>query len=535
MLRWLSRIFNGQTDGITAAALIVGASSLLSRVLGIVRDRVLAGTFGAGDALDAYYAAFRLPDTVYNLVILGAISAGFIPVFTEYLEKKGKSEAAKIAGQILSTVGVILVAGSILVFIFAPWILPFIVPGFSSEKLSLTVELTRIMTLSPVFLGLSAVIGGVMQSLKRYVGFALAPIMYNAGIIGGTLILGPSIGILGAAWGVVVGAFLHLIVQAAAFSDFSMMRLPVPTLKSEAVRKILSLMGPRTAALGVSQLSLVILLGIATTLPAGSVAVYNLANNLQSFPLGVFGISFAIAAFPLLSQAASRSDDAAFRAALTGAARKIAFFILPATAAFILLRAQIVRLVLGMGEFDWSDTIRTADVVALLALSLIAQSIVPLLTRAFYARQNTWTPFWITAIGESLTIVLALWFRTSFGLLGLAAAVSISITIQCLLLVAALRKQFGSLGRGEFMYSVYRNGVATIAFCVAGFPVREWLGTVFPLRTFWQVALQFSAAFFAGMVAFCITAWLMKSPEWKELSEAIRQRLWKKAKLMEVI
>lgn len=535
MLRWLSKIFNGQTDGITAAALIVGASSLLSRLLGILRDRVLAGTFGAGDALDAYYAAFRLPDTIYNLVILGAISAGFIPVFTEYLERKGKTEAAKIAGQILSTVGVSLVVGSMVIYVLAPWILPFIVPGFSPDKLAVTVDLTRIMTLSPVFLGLSAVIGGVMQSMKRYVGFALAPIFYNAGIIGGTMLLGPSIGILGAAWGVVIGAFLHLLVQAAAFSEFSMMRLPLPTLKSEAVRKILSLMGPRTAALGVSQLSLVVLLGIATTLPAGSVAVYNLANNLQSFPLGVFGISFAIAAFPLLSQAASREDDAAFRLSLTGAARKIAFFILPSTAAFILLRAQIVRLILGMGEFDWSDTIRTADVVALLALSLMAQSLVPLLTRAFYARQDTWTPFWITAAGEALTVLLALWLRGPFGLLGLAGAVSISISIQCLFLLIALRKRFGSLGRGEFVYSLYRNGVATIAFCVAGFPVREWLGTVYPLRTFWQVALQFGAAFLAGMLAFCLTAWLMKSPEWRELSEAIRQRLWKKAKLMEVI
>lgn len=533
MLKWISKILNGHTDGLTAAALIVGGSSFASRILGVLRDHVLAGSFGAGNALDAYYAAFRLPDAIYNLVILGAISAGFIPIFSEYLEKQGRTEAAKLAAQVFSTVGGVLLAGSLLVFLFAPWILPFTVPGFDGDKLALTVTLTRIMSLSPVLLGLSAVVGGVMQTMRKYIGFALAPVLYNLGIIFGTIVLGPHYGIIGAAWGVVIGAAMHFVMQFMAFEEFSMMSLPRPSFKAPAVRRIIGLMGPRTASLGISQISLVILTGIATTLEPGSVAVYNLANNLQSFPLGLFGISFSIAAFPLLSQAVNRQDAQAFRSALTGAARKIAFFILPSTAIFVLLRAQIVRLVLGDGQFNWNDTIRTAAVLAVLVLSLLFQSMVPLLARAFYARQDTWTPFWISAFCEGVMIALALALRQSFGLLGLAAAFTVSTSLQAIGLLLALRKSFGSLGRGEFLYSMYRNGMATIALCAAGFPMREWLGTLYPLRTFWQVALQAGGTVSVGGLAFILTAWIMKSPEWVELWEAVQNRLWKKAKVME--
>ncbi|MCE9586024.1 murein biosynthesis integral membrane protein MurJ [Candidatus Uhrbacteria bacterium] len=533
MITWFKKMWNGETDGLTAAALIVGASSLASRLLGLVRDRVLAGTFGAGSSLDAYYAAFRLPDTVYNLLILGAISAGFIPVFTEYLETKGKESAAKLAAQVLTTVGACVAVASALVAVFAPVIMPLIVPGFDAETLQKTIELTRVMSVSPLLLGLSAVIGGVMQSMKRYVGFALAPVFYNFGIIVGTIVLSPTMGIMGAAIGVVAGAFMHFLVQASTLPAFPLGKLPWPSFSSAGVRRILALMGPRTAALGISQVNLVFLLALATTIEPGAVSVFNLANNLQMFPVGLIGISFAIAAFPSLAKAHAIEDDEGYRHALSAAARKIIFLIIPAMAVFILLRAQIVRLALGAGEFNWNDTIRTADALAWFAVSLVAQSLVPLLARAFYALQDTWTPFWISIISEAVIIGLAIVLREPFGVMGLAMAFSAAAIVQCLLLGLFLRRMFGQLGKGETLISTYKTSIATVALCTAAFPVRQWLGTIYNLEATWQVVLQASGTLVAGGLAFFVTAWLVRSPELVEFRMAAEKRLFKKARLVE--
>lgn len=536
MIRFLKTWMNRQTDGLAAAALLVGGSSLASRVLGILRDRVLAGSFGAGMQLDAYYAAFRLPDTAYNLVILGAVSAGFIPVFTAWMERDGKEAAMRLAARVLSTVGLILIVLSALIVLLAPVLVPWLAPGFSAEAVDLAVKLTRVMALSPIFLGISAVIGGVMQSMRRFVGFALAPVFYNLGIIAGTVVLGPTLGVMGAAIGVAFGAFLHLVIQSIAARDvglFVTFHASRFTLHDKGIRKILTLMGPRIAALGVSQASLIILFALATMTETGAVAVFNLSSNIQSFPLGLFGISFAIAAFPMLSRSAGANDDEGYRAVLSSAARKICFFVIPATAIFFLLRAQIVRLVLGQGLFGWEDTIRTADMLGIMALSLLAQSLSPLLIRALYARQDTWTPFLVSVTAEVTTILVAVMLRVPFGLRGIGIAFSVGATVQAIVLLIALRKRFGKLGRGETLYSVYRTVIATVALCVVGFPIREWLGTIYPLETFLQVALQAGGTIVLGGFAFLVTAWMMKSRELQEIANGFRSKFMRKAAIVE--
>ncbi|MCC6563387.1 murein biosynthesis integral membrane protein MurJ [Candidatus Uhrbacteria bacterium] len=533
MITFFKRWMTQQTDGLTAAAFIVGSSSLASRILGIFRDRVLAGTFGAGMQLDAYYAAFRLPDTAYNLVILGAVSAGFIPVFTAWMEKEGKESAMRLAARVLSAVGLVLIAASLFIIVFAPVLIPWLAPGFTAEGNKLAVDLTRVMALSPIFLGLSAVVGGVMQSMRRFIGFALAPVFYNLGIIAGTVFFGPEIGIMGAAVGVVLGALMHLIVQSVAATGVGFWPPAAPNFKDPGVRKILTLMGPRMAALGVSQISLTVLFAVATLTETGAVAVFNLSNNIQSFPLGLFGISFAIAAFPALSRAAGASDDEGYRQTLSSAGRKICFFVIPATAIFFLLRAQIVRLVLGQGVFGWEDTIRTADMLGIMALSLVAQSLSPLLIRALYARQDTWTPFLISVFAEATTIISALVLHGPFGLRGIGIAFSVGATVQAIILLIVLRKRFGRLGQGETLYSVYRTVIATVALCVVGFPIREWLGTVYPLETVWQVALQAGGTMLFGGLAFLVAAWIMKSSELEELAHGIKSKFMRKTRLVE--
>ena len=389
MFRFFSKLWNGETASVTTAAIIVGAASLASRLVGVLRDRVLASTFGAGDVLDAYYAAFRIPDFLYNLVILGALSAAFIPVFTEYLEKRERGEAWRLAERVLSVVGAVIAVLCLVLITAAPKLVPLTVPGFDPAKIALTVQLTRVMFLSTFFLALSAVLGGVLQATRRFIAFSLAPVFYNVGIIAGVVLLVPNFGPVGLAWGVVAGAALHLITRASGALAIGWDRVPFPRLHPEGVRRRLTLMGPRAAGLAVTQISRVILLSLASSLAVGSVAVLNLATNLQTVPVGIIAISFAVAAFPALSRASSARDRESFKNILGSTARKIVFLILPATAMFLILRAQFVRLILGEGQFDWDDTIRTANVLGILASSLLAQSLVPLLARAFYALQDT--------------------------------------------------------------------------------------------------------------------------------------------------
>ncbi len=530
MIKFLKGLWTGETDGLAAAAFIVGAASLASRVVGVLRDRILASTFGAGVQLDAYYAAFRLPDFLYNLIILGALSAGFIPVFTQYLETKGKEGARQLAEMMVSLVLLIMSALAIVLTVVAPKLVPLTTPGFAGEKLALTIQLSRIMFLSPVLLGLSGVMGGILQSTRRFIPFAFAPILYNLGIIAGARLLVPWFGIKGLAWGVVVGAFLHLIAQA---SVAGIRRLPWPSLRSEGVRRILKLMVPRTLGLAATQINLVILLILASSLPTGSVAVFNLADNLQNFPVGLIGISFAIAAFPALSRAFALKDQPSFQKAFSIACRNIIFFLLPVTVLFLLFRAQIVRLILGSGQFDWDDTIRTANVLGWFTLSLLAQSLIPLFARAFYALHDTWTPLAIGIVDEILTGIGAYFLRGFFGVNGLAMAFSIASTVQLVLLYVWLRFKHQPLGGRVIFTSIIKTSLATMALSLVALELRQWIGTVYPLRKFWQLALQVGVGSFAGLIVFVIVAWLLRSQELQELFSAVARRLWRKQKVAE--
>lgn len=533
MKLFFSRLWHSETNGLTAAALIVGMASLASRVIGVVRDRIFASQFGAGDVLDVYYAAFRLPDLLYTLIILGALSAGFIPVFAEYMETRSRDEAWRLAERVLSVVGATMMVVCAALVLLSRVLVPLAVPGFSGEKLEATIQLTRIMALSPFFLGLSAVMGGVLQATRHFFAFAMAPVFYNVGIIFGALVLSPVMGVQGLAWGVVLGSFLHLVTQATVALRLGLRRIPVPSFKTEGVKRILWLMAPRTAGLAVSQVNTVILLALASSLPEGSIAVFNLANNLQSFPVGIFGIAFAVAAFPSLAIAAGSKDDREFKQIISSASRKISFLILPSVAIFFLLRAQIVRLVLGAGVFSWNDTIRTADVLGIFTFSLAFQALTPLFARAFYALQDTWTPLVIGVITEAFNLLLALTLREPFGILGLAMAFSAASLLNLMLLWWFLYYKKGPVSDGRVMSSFVKTAAASVVLFGFGWPVRQALGTVFPLRTFWQVALQMTGTLAVGFLAFFTIAYLMRSEELRDFIESIRKRLFKNVRKIE--
>ncbi len=510
------------------AALLVSSASVVSRVVGVLRDRVLVTTFGASPALDAYYAAFRLPDVIYSLLILGALTAGFIPVFTEYWEKRSPEEAWKLSEQVLSVIGTALLVASVLLWILAPFLIPMTVRGFQPETQALTITLTRIMCLSPFLLGLSAVMGGVLQARRRLFAFALAPVLYNLGIILGALWLSPRWGIVGVAMGVVGGATLHLLAQLSVAYRLGIRHICFPSLRSEGVRRILVLMGPRTLGLAVAQINLVILLSFASVLPAGSISVFTLANNLQSFPIGIIGVSFAIAVFPLLSLRVTQADPVGFGNIFSQTVQRILFFMIPLTAMFLVLRLPLVRLVLGEGRFGSGDTVLLASVLGWFSLSLIAQALIPLFARGLYALQNTWTPLWISLGAEGLNLFLATRLIPQFGIQGLAMAFSSAAFFQVGCLWVALAKS-RPIHHRTIALLVLKMTLASIVFgTIAGFVMTK-LTDRHGMSGFWIICTQLFIAIGIGLMSMSVLLTYLRVPEWEQICTKIAgqvRRAW---------
>ncbi len=405
----LGRFLNSQTKTISGAAGILAITALISRLLGLIRDRLLASTFGAGSDLDVYFAAFRIPDFVYNILIAGGVIVAFLPLFSEYF-LKDKKEAWDFANNVLNVFLFFLVLISLGISIFAPILVKIITPGFSPQQISLTVLLTRILFLSPILLGLSSIFSGVLQYSNKFLAYSLAPVLYNLGIIMGIIFLAPASGILGVTLGVILGAFLHMIIQIPSAISSGFSYKPTFNLKDPKIKKVFSLMIPRTLGVAAPQINLMVVTAIASGLPAGAISIFTFANNLQQFPLGLIGIPFAIAAFPALSQdwAAQRKDEFIKKFSLTF--RKILFLIIPISFLIFIFKNQIVEIILRTGRFSEDAAKMAAASLGLFALGIFATCLIPLIFRAFFALQDTKTPTVIAIIAVILNIFLSFGF-----------------------------------------------------------------------------------------------------------------------------
>jgi len=403
------RFFNSQTKTISGAAGILAITALISRLLGLVRDRLLASTFGAGSDLDVYFAAFRIPDFVYNILIAGGVIVAFLPLFSEYF-LKDKKEAWDFANNVLNVFLFFLVLISLGISIFAPILVKIITPGFNPQQISLTSLLTRILFLSPILLGLSSIFSGVLQYFNKFLAYSLAPVLYNLGIIMGIIFLAPASGILGVTLGVILGAFLHMVIQIPSAINSGFWYKPTFNLKDPKIKKVFSLMIPRTLGVAAPQINLMVVTAIASGLPAGAISIFTFANNLQQFPLGLIGIPFAIAAFPALSQdwAAQRKDEFIKKFSLTF--RKILFLIIPISFLIFILKNQIVEIILRTGRFSEDAAKIAATSLGLFVLGIFATCLIPLIFRAFFALQDTKTPTIIAIIAMILNIFLSFGF-----------------------------------------------------------------------------------------------------------------------------
>ena len=522
-----SKLLSGRpTESITAAAFIIAVSGFASRFLGLLRDRILASQFGAGDTLDAYYAAFRIPDLLYNLLILGALSAAFIPVFTGLISKNKEEEGWELTSGILNLNVAVLIFFAAIFAIFAPSLMHLITPGFSGAKMDLTITLTRIMFLSPIFLGISAVFGGVLVSMKKFVIYSIAPIMYNIGIIIGALFFVRFMGPSGLALGVILGAFMHMLIQypAVKFSGFKFNLSFAKALKNKHVREVIRLMIPRTIGIAINQINFLIITVFASLLASGSLAIFNFANNIQSFPLALFGVSFAMAVFPTLSACAAKDDKKEFAANFSRTFRKILFFVIPLTFFMIMLRAQLVRVILGSGQFNWEDTVLTFETLGVLMLCLFSQSLEQLLTRAFFAIHDTKIPFYAAIGTEILNILLVVLLIGRFSVIGLAIAYSAASIFDMIVLFVILSKRMGGLDGRNIFNSTMK---VLLASAISGLVIqvsKNFIGRMANIDTFLGIFTQMIISGGLGIVVFLAMSYILKIEEFFHFKNSIFKR-----------
>jgi putative peptidoglycan lipid II flippase len=467
-LNKLKNIFDHQAKSINKAAIILAATSFLSALLGLLRDRLLAGRFGAGDELDIYYTAFRIPDFLTMVLVMGAISAAITPIFSQHLVRSNK-EAWKFLANLLNLFLFILIIVSLILIIFVPQLIGLIAPGFSGEKKELTILLTRIMFLSPFLLGIGNILSSVLCVFRRFLIASFTPIVYNLGIIFGILFFVPIMGLKGLAWGVVLGGILYVLIQLPILFKIGFSPQRILNFKDESFRKVVRLSIPRSVGLAASQINLVVMTAIASKLASGNIAIFNLADNLSRPLLTFVGISFSTAAFPSLALAFSKKSKDKFFQIFSETFSKIIYFILPLSLLLFILRDLVVKIILKVGKFGLIDTHLTAACLGMFALGLFAQSLVLLIAKVFYAVQNTKIPAIASIITMIFNIPLALFFVRFFSfqnsiqaifikifnlqnlenisIIGLPLAFSISATIQFLILLAIFyqkKKQFFS-------------------------------------------------------------------------------------------
>ncbi len=515
-------------QSIAAGALIVAFFGILSRILGLIRDRILASHYGAGDELDIYYAAFRLPDLIFELLVVGALGAAFIPIFTKLITKKNTARAWKaVSGVFFMIVGTMLIL-SIVGVIFAPFLMHIIVPGFPAEKMSETVQLARIMFLSPIFLSASAVLGGVLVSFRRFILYSMAPLFYNIGIIIGATIFAPRMGLVGLAGGVVLGAFLHLIVHIIAVNK-AKLKVIMPNelpYKNKDVRHIMLLMVPRMFSSASNQISLLLITFFASMLAAGSLTVFSFAINIQGVVLGLIGIPFAVAAFPVLSSKFAGGDTKAFIGVLSQTLRRILYYAVPLSIIFFVMREQIVRVVYGAGHFDIDDTVLTYQILGILCLSLFAQSVIPLLARGFYAMQNTKTPFYVALSAQAINAFLIIILIRSLGIYAIAIAFSVAAIFNALLLFIILHKHVEDYEYKDTLRTATQIAIATFVTFVVTYFMRNILGTILPLEFVWGVLVQLVVAGGVGVGVYLFVTAIFGMREFETIKKKIIIRIF---------
>ncbi len=511
---------------LVTASLILTGAALASRILGWIRLLVIGSQFGVSSDLDAYFAAFRIPDAIFQLVVAGALSAALIPVFSSYRARGDEEEAWKLASSIINLVLIALIVLSALMAILAPFFVPIITPGYDQPTTELTVKLTQIMLISPVLIGMGAVVSGILNSYQQFTIPSLAPLAYNLVIIAAAIFLAPILGIEGLAVGVVIGSAAHLAIQLPSLARVGKRFELTLNLGHPGVRKVGRLMGPRMLGLAAGQLNFLVSTILASTLIAGSLTVYNYAFQLSQLPVGIIGVSVAIALFPTMSQDAALGRVGNIRRQVAGAVRVLIFVAAPLMAVMIVLRDPLTSVFYQYGLFNQGASERTADALAYFAIGLVGHIVVHVLARAFYAMQDTKTPVTWAIIAVAINVPLMVLLVEPMGVNGLALALSISAVIEVIGLLWSLRGRLDGIEGPSILWSLVRAGIAAVVAALVMAGGLALFDATIPdvMADPFGRLIGLLVLGGAGAVTFVLVAGVLRSPELTQLRDAVQRR-----------
>lgn len=502
------------TPSLMRNAVIVGVAFVASRALGVVREVVIAAKFGTSAEYDAYVAAFRIPDLLFLIVMSGAFGSAFIPVFGGFLTRGDRQGAWRLASAILSYTLVALAVVSALVFLLAdPLMNTVIAPGLGDES-ELAIELTRLLLLSPLLLGLGIAFKGMLEAQERFTLAAIAPVFYNLGIIFGAIALTPSFGIHGLAFGVIIGAALHAGLQFVGLARSGLRLGWVLDRSTPGLSQVVRLMGPRVLGQAAFQVNFIVMTNFASRLGTSMVGSLNYAFQLFMVPYGVLALSLSTVIFPRLARQYEMGSISEMKETLGRALAPLVFLSLPAAVGLLCFRTSIVQVLFQIGSFDEESTEMVASALAYFALGLLGFAITEAVTRAFYAMQDTRTPVIVSVSAVGINVALSWILSREMGFTGLALAMSVASSVEAVLLVAILRGRIGGFSR-QVLSSTGRAVIATALFA----PLAYWMGSELASatdpadgRSLWTYLL-FAYGLGTAAVAYFAFAYLLGSPE----------------------
>ncbi len=549
MVSRLFQLIKKQYGSIHQAALLLGVFSLTSQLLGLIRDRALVSNLGPSLSLDVYYAAFRVPDFIFTVLASLVAVTAIIPFLVDHNQRGGHAAAQAFMNRVFTVFIIVMCIVCGVAALAMPWIAHIVAPGFDQEAITLLTSMSRIMLLSPIILGLQNLLGSVVQLHKKFFVYALAPVMYNLGIVFGVFVLYPMFGLHGLAYGVALGALLHLGIQLPVVANLNFIPRFTLRISWKEMLEIVQVALPRTLTLAMSTIITLLLTAIASGLSVGSISILTFALNLQTVPIQMISVSYAIAAFPSLVEKYSAGKRDEFFQLIRGASQQIIFWSLPITAFFIVFRAHIVRIVYGTQVMSWNDTRVTAALFAVLALGIVAQSLSLVFIRAYYASGKTAKPFILTLIGGVVTCVLAFVF-THFGsasselttfarvvlrltgvsnvsVVGLGVAYSIGQFVSLFLFWFSFRMDFDAHVLRTLWKTVWTATVGSIVLGVTSYAILFLVSDLILGSTFWGVVGQVSIAGMFGILCAAGTLYLLESEELAIFYNALRSRFWK--------
>jgi putative peptidoglycan lipid II flippase len=506
----LSILFKRQNN-ILSAAFVIMTTVILSQILGLVRQRLLVSIFGASNTLGIYLASSRLPDFLFQIIIAGALSSAFIPIFSDYITKEKNRDAYKLASTLIVLSLITFSIFSLFVFIFANQFSSLLAPGFSGDQVKLMAQLTRIIIVGELLFIIGSFLSALLQSYNHFFVPGIASALYNLGIIIGIVILAPFIGIYSAAYGVILGALIFVMVQIPLVRRVGFSFMPSLSLKTIGIREVLKLMWPRTISIGVFQLGTIITVTLVSFLPTPgrSYVIFDYAQTLAFAPVVLFGQAIAQAAFPVLAKEKDRIED--FKTTFIASFTQMLFLVLPISALFLVLRIPIVRLVFGAAQFDWQATVLTGRTLAFFSLSIFAQALSYLIARGFYALHDTKTPLIVGGITTFLMIGLGAIFIFVYhlGIESIAIAYSISSILNVLIQFIFLNKKTGGFRLSSILIPFSKILIATIFTGFALYiPIKLLDRLVFDTTRTINLLLLTGISSMAGLSLYLFLTWL---------------------------